>query len=70
MTSYISPRLTPTATPKIISTSVSPRGYSAAGSPKRTSGAVSPTKATLWYPSSQQSSAANSPPRNRTLPGS
>jgi len=68
MTSYISPRLTPTATPKIISTSVSPRGYSAAGSPKRTSGAVSPTKATLWYPSSQQSSAANSPPRNRTLP--
>ncbi|KAG7591897.1 hypothetical protein ISN45_Aa01g008780 [Arabidopsis thaliana x Arabidopsis arenosa] len=68
MTPYISPRLTPTATPKIISTSVSPRGYSAAGSPKRTSGAVSPTKATLWYPSSQQSSAANSPPRNRTLP--
>ncbi|XP_010476762.1 PREDICTED: uncharacterized protein At4g15545 [Camelina sativa] len=68
MTPYISPRLTPTATPKIISTSVSPRGYSAAGSPKRTSGAVSPTKATLWYPSSQQSSAANSPPRHRTLP--
>ncbi|CAH8252530.1 unnamed protein product [Arabidopsis lyrata] len=68
MTPYISPRLTPTATPKIISTSVSPRGYSAAGSPKRTSGAVSPTKATLWYPLSQQSSAANSPPRNRTLP--
>ncbi|CAL9215236.1 unnamed protein product [Arabidopsis halleri] len=68
MTPYISPRLTPTATPKIISTSVSPRGYSAAGSPKRTSGAVSPKKATLWYPSSQQSSAANSPPRNRTLP--
>lgn len=70
MTPYISPRLTPSATPKIISTSVSPRGYSAAGSPKRTSGAVSPTKTTIWYPSSQQSSAANSPPRNRTLPGS
>ncbi|CAH2037345.1 unnamed protein product [Thlaspi arvense] len=68
MTPYISPRLTPTATPKIISTSVSPRGYSAVGSPKRTSGAVSPTKTTIWYPSSQQSSAANSPPRNRTLP--
>nr|VDD42651.1 unnamed protein product [Brassica oleracea] len=68
MTPYISPRLTPSATPKIISTSVSPRGYSAAGSPKRTSGAVSPTKTTIWYPSSQQSSAANSPPRNRTLP--
>ncbi|XP_056864317.1 uncharacterized protein At4g15545 isoform X1 [Raphanus sativus] len=68
MTPYISPRLTPSATPKIISTSVSPRGYSAAGSPKRTSGAVSPSKTTIWYPSSQQSSAANSPPRNRTLP--
>ncbi|CAA7056731.1 unnamed protein product [Microthlaspi erraticum] len=65
MTPYLSPRLTPTATPKIISTSVSPRGY---GSPKRASGAVSPTKTTIWYPSSQQSSAANSPPRNRTLP--
>ncbi|KAG2323909.1 hypothetical protein Bca4012_038250 [Brassica carinata] len=68
MTPYISPRLTPSATPKIISTSVSPRGYSAAVSPKRTSGAVSPSKTTIWYPSSQQSSAANSPPRNRTLP--
>ncbi|XP_010531984.1 PREDICTED: uncharacterized protein At4g15545-like [Tarenaya hassleriana] len=75
MTPFISPRLTPTGTPKIISTSVSPRGYSAAGSPKKTSGAVSPTgscyegKATpLWYPSSQQSSAANSPPRGRLLP--
>ncbi|XP_010537779.1 PREDICTED: uncharacterized protein At4g15545-like [Tarenaya hassleriana] len=77
MTPYISPRLTPTGTPKIISTSVSPRGYSAAGSPKKTSsGAVSPTgphyegKATpFWYPSSQQSSAANSPPRGgRPLP--
>ncbi|CAN8312316.1 unnamed protein product [Cochlearia groenlandica] len=68
MTPYISPRLTPSATPKIISTSVSPRAYSAAVSPTRTSGAVSPTKSTIWYPSSQQSSAANSPPRNRTLP--
>ncbi|KFK43863.1 hypothetical protein AALP_AA1G183900 [Arabis alpina] len=64
MTTYISPRRTPTATPKIISTTVSPRAYS----PKRTSGALSPTNTTLWYPSSQQSSAANSPPRNRTLP--
>ncbi|CAH8381187.1 unnamed protein product [Eruca vesicaria subsp. sativa] len=68
MTPYISPRLTPSATPKIISTSVSPRGYSAAVTPNRTSGAVSPSKTTIWYPSSQQSSAANSPPRNRTLP--
>ncbi|VVA91548.1 unnamed protein product [Arabis nemorensis] len=68
MTPYISPRLTPTATPKIISVSVTPRGYSAVTSPKRTSRAVSPAKTKLWYPSSQQSSAANSPPRNRTLP--
>ncbi|XP_021673282.2 uncharacterized protein At4g15545 isoform X2 [Hevea brasiliensis] len=63
-------------TPKIISSSVSPRGFSAAGSPQRTSGTTSPTKpynegrTTLssWYPSSQQSSAANSPPRGRPLP--
>ncbi|XP_021912129.1 uncharacterized protein At4g15545 [Carica papaya] len=74
MTPYISPRLTPSATPKIISTSVSPRVYSAAGSPKRISGTASPTKTqyegqnALFYPSSQQSSAANSPPRGRPLP--
>ncbi|XP_021288721.1 uncharacterized protein At4g15545-like isoform X2 [Herrania umbratica] len=77
ITPYITPRLTPTGTPKIISTSGSPRGYSAAGSPQRTSGATSPTKLqydgrtslSSWYPSSQQSSAANSPPRGRSLPG-
>ncbi|KAI9160628.1 hypothetical protein LWI28_010126 [Acer negundo] len=77
LTPYITPRLTPTGTPKIISTSGSPRGYSAAGSPQKTSGATSPTKSVYdgrtslssWYPSSQQSSAANSPPRARTLPG-
>ncbi|ESW05371.1 hypothetical protein PHAVU_011G174200 [Phaseolus vulgaris] len=77
LTPYITPRLTPTGTPKVISTAGSPRGYSAAGSPKQTSGATSPTKlpydgrASLssWYPSSQQSSAANSPPRGRALPG-
>ncbi|KAJ9164448.1 hypothetical protein P3X46_024024 [Hevea brasiliensis] len=76
ITPYITPRLTPTGTPKIISSSVSPRGFSAAGSPQRTSGTTSPTKpynegrTTLssWYPSSQQSSAANSPPRGRPLP--
>ncbi|KAK7317490.1 hypothetical protein RJT34_01774 [Clitoria ternatea] len=76
LTPYITPRLTPTATPKVVSTTGSPRGYSAAGSPK-TSGATSPTKhpyegrASLssWYSSSQQSSAANSPPRGRPLPG-
>ncbi|KAJ6919099.1 hypothetical protein NC651_013146 [Populus alba x Populus x berolinensis] len=77
ITPYITPWRTPTRTPNIISTSVSPKGYSAAGSPQRTSGATSPTKpqydkqASLssWYPSSQQSSAANSPPRGRPIPG-
>ncbi|KAH9646354.1 hypothetical protein KPL70_024850 [Citrus sinensis] len=76
LTPYITPRLTPTGTPKVISTSVSPRGYSVAGSPKRTSGTMSPTKTqndgrislSSWYPSSQQSSAANSPPRGRRTP--
>ncbi|KAJ6774813.1 hypothetical protein OIU79_018073 [Salix purpurea] len=77
ITPYITPRLTPTGTPNIISTSASPKGYSAAGSPQKTSGATSPAKpqydrqASLssWYPSSQQSSAANSPPRGRPIPG-
>ncbi|XP_010274100.1 PREDICTED: uncharacterized protein At4g15545 isoform X2 [Nelumbo nucifera] len=76
MTPYITPRFTPTGTPSIVSTSGSPRGYSAAGSPKRASGVTSPTKslyegraaASPWYPPSQQSSAANSPPRGRPLP--
>ncbi|KAJ4705823.1 WAT1-related protein [Melia azedarach] len=77
LTPYITPRLTPTGTPKVISTSVSPSGYSLASSPKRTSSTTSPSKAqydgraslSSWYPSSQQSSAANSPPRGRSLPG-
>ncbi|GAB4836668.1 hypothetical protein Ancab_001579 [Ancistrocladus abbreviatus] len=75
MTPYhITPHLTPSATPKIISANVSPRAFSAAGSPKN-SGTTTPTKSqyegqtTLWYPSSQQSSAASSPPRARPLPG-
>ncbi|KAL2245120.1 uncharacterized protein At4g15545 [Sesamum indicum] len=75
ITPYITPRLTPTGTPKVISASVSPRRYSAAGSPQRTSGATSPTthyegrgSLSSWYPSSQQSSAANSPPRARPPP--
>lgn len=75
MTPYISPRLTPTATPKAISANVSPGRYSAAGSPNKRSTATFPTKmqhlgqGTLssWYPSSQQSSAANSPPHRRPL---
>ncbi|MED6164356.1 hypothetical protein PIB30_089072 [Stylosanthes scabra] len=77
LTPYITPRLTPTRTPKVISTTESPRGYSAAVSPKKTSGTISPTKLPYetqsslsgWYPSSQQSSAANSPPRGRPIPG-
>uniref|UniRef100_M1ASG3 Uncharacterized protein n=1 Tax=Solanum tuberosum TaxID=4113 RepID=M1ASG3_SOLTU len=78
MSPYITPRLTPTGTPKIISTSVSPRRYSVAGSPQRMSGANSPTNSqyegrgsmSSFFPSSQQSSAANSPPKSRPLPGS
>ncbi|XP_044479806.1 uncharacterized protein At4g15545-like [Mangifera indica] len=77
LTPYITPQLTPSGTPKVITASVSPRGYSAAGSPKKTSDATSPAKpqydgrtsSSSWYPSSQQSSAANSPPRARSLPG-
>ncbi|KAK8369283.1 hypothetical protein V6Z11_A01G101000 [Gossypium hirsutum] len=73
-TPYIAPRLTPTGT-EIISTSGSPRGYSAAGSPPKTSGATSPTKpqydgqtSVSWYSSSHQLSAADSPPRRHSLP--
>ncbi|XP_030528115.1 uncharacterized protein At4g15545-like isoform X1 [Rhodamnia argentea] len=73
ITPYITPKLTPTGTPKIISQNGSPRGYSAAGTPQKTSGATTPTKTqyalSMWCPSSQQSSAANSPPRGRSLPG-
>ncbi|GMH13379.1 hypothetical protein Nepgr_015220 [Nepenthes gracilis] len=73
---YVTPRLTPSGTPNIISANVSPRAFSTAGSPKN-SGAITPTKSqhegrtalSSWYPSSQQSSAANSPPRTRALPG-
>ncbi|KAG8365243.1 hypothetical protein BUALT_Bualt18G0084000 [Buddleja alternifolia] len=74
MTQYITPRFTPTGTPKTI-TSLSPSAYSAAGSPQRTPGTASPTmqydgrgSLSSWFPSSQQSSAANSPPRGRPLP--
>lgn len=73
---YITPLLTPSETPKITSASVSPRQYSAAVSPQRTSGSTSPTipqfqrrvSMSSFYPSSQQSSAANSPPRARPKP--
>ncbi|GFZ05777.1 hypothetical protein Acr_17g0013490 [Actinidia rufa] len=77
MTPYITPRLTPTGTPKIVSTTGSPIRYSAAASPQETSRTTSPTKTQYerrsalpsWYPSSQQSSATNSPPRGRPVPG-
>lgn len=72
ITPHITPRLTPTGTPKVISTNGSPRGYSAVGSPQKNSGATSPKQPyalSSWYPSSQQSSAANSPPHGRALPG-
>ncbi|TVU45821.1 hypothetical protein EJB05_05324 [Eragrostis curvula] len=75
--SHITPRLTPEATPKIMSASVSPRRMSTTATPKLLSGATSPTRSrieghmsmTPWYPSSKQSSAANSPPRGRPNPG-
>ncbi|KAL6546982.1 hypothetical protein OROMI_022703 [Orobanche minor] len=76
ITPYITPRLTPNGTPKVISTSVSPRRYTTTGSPQKTSGVTTPTKVyegqgslSSWYPSSQQSSAANSPPKGRPYPG-
>lgn len=76
MVPYVSPRLTPNATPKAVSTVSSPKGFSAAVSPKMASGATSPTKRTEgqvpyspWYPSSQLSSATSSPPRGRPLSG-
>lgn len=77
LTPYITPRLTPSGTPKVISTAGSPRGYSAAVSPNNTSRSTSPSKlpydgrssVSSWYSSSQQSSAANSPPRGRSVPG-
>ncbi|KAG0496257.1 hypothetical protein HPP92_000810 [Vanilla planifolia] len=64
-------------TPKITSNRGSPRGFSTVATPNLTSGMTSPTKAndegnssiSPWYPSSEQSSAANSPPRGRSLPG-
>ncbi|KAK8648731.1 hypothetical protein V6N13_129474 [Hibiscus sabdariffa] len=72
ITPYMSPRRTP-ETPKIISISDSPRGYSGAESPQIISGANSQTKpqyegtSPSWYSSSQQSSAASSPPCRHSL---
>uniref|UniRef100_A0A0A9E5F7 At4g15545-like C-terminal domain-containing protein n=1 Tax=Arundo donax TaxID=35708 RepID=A0A0A9E5F7_ARUDO len=77
LSSHITPRLIPEATPKIMSTSASPRQMCTTATPKLMSGATSPTRSrieghmsmTPWYPSSKQSSAANSPPRRRPNPG-
>ncbi|ERN14860.1 uncharacterized protein At4g15545 isoform X2 [Amborella trichopoda] len=76
ITPYITPRLTPTGTPKVVSTGASPRALSGAGSPKVASGSTSPTKShyegrsnfSSWYPPSQQSSAPSSPPSGRAIP--
>ncbi|XP_020588895.1 uncharacterized protein At4g15545-like [Phalaenopsis equestris] len=76
ISSYITPRITP-GTSKVQSTIGSPKQFSTGASPRRTSGATSPSKsraqvytsASPWYPSSMQSSAANSPPKGRSLPG-
>ncbi|KAK8705877.1 hypothetical protein V6N13_049463 [Hibiscus sabdariffa] len=74
ITPYMSPQRTP-ETPKIISISDSPRGYSGAESPQIISGANPQTKpqyegiSPSWYSSSQQSSAASSPPCRHSLPG-
>ncbi|KAK1279794.1 hypothetical protein QJS04_geneDACA021234 [Acorus gramineus] len=73
---YITPRLTPTITPKLTSTAISPKGVSTIVSPKISSGVASPTKPRInapismspWLSSSQQSSAASSPPNGRKLP--
>ncbi|XP_011097635.1 uncharacterized protein At4g15545 [Sesamum indicum] len=74
MTPYKTSRFTPVGTPKII-TSVSYGGYSVADSPRTTSNPASPRtqydgrgSLSSWFPSSQQSSAANSPPHGRPLP--
>ncbi|PKU65845.1 uncharacterized protein At4g15545 [Dendrobium catenatum] len=77
ISSYITPRLTPGTTPKVKSNAGSPKRCSTGVSPKMTSGATSPSKSQAegytsmspWCPSSKQSSAANSPPRGRSLPG-
>lgn len=77
LTTYATPRLTPSETPRVISNGGSPRGYYAAGSPNMTSGTTSPTRPyegriaySPWNSSSQQSSAAGSPRRSRPLSGS
>ncbi|KAI3754026.1 hypothetical protein L2E82_26117 [Cichorium intybus] len=71
VTPYMSSRVTPAGTPQNISTSVSPRRYSASGTTSPTKIQYEGRNGTMssWYSSSQQSSAGNSPPRGPPLPG-
>lgn len=78
ITPYITPHISPNTTPRVSSTGGSPRGFSTAGSsPKYSSSTTSPTKSRFedqnsmgsWYPSSQQTSTASSPPRAQSLQG-
>ncbi|KAG6499255.1 hypothetical protein ZIOFF_039012 [Zingiber officinale] len=78
ITPYISPKLTPTTTPKGSSTNGTPIGFSTIrSSPIFLSGATSPTTSQYGehgsmsplYASSQQSSTASSPPHRQSLPG-
>ncbi|KAF8663819.1 hypothetical protein HU200_055152 [Digitaria exilis] len=71
---HITPRLTSDPAPKLRTAATSPRRYSTAVSPKLTSGATSPRleghmAMSPWLPSSKMSSAANSPPRGRSISG-
>ncbi|XP_042405970.1 uncharacterized protein At4g15545-like isoform X2 [Zingiber officinale] len=77
ITPYISPKLTPTTTPKGSSTNGTPIGFSTIrSSPIFLSGATSPTTSQYGehgsmsplYASSQQSSTASSPPHRQSLP--
>ncbi|KAL0912303.1 hypothetical protein M5K25_018267 [Dendrobium thyrsiflorum] len=78
ITPYITPQLSPNNTPRVSSTGGSPRRFSTADSlSKFSSGATSPTTSRFEdqgsmssrYPSSQQISAASSPPRGHSLQG-
>lgn len=85
LTPYLTPRRTPTGTPKMISAAGSPKrsAMSAAGSPKRSSTAVSPRGHSVSgsptrrpyegrvssLPPTHHATAPNSPPHRRALPG-
>lgn len=84
LTPYLTPRRTPTGTPKMISAAGSPKrsAMSAAGSPKRSSTAVSPRGHSVSgsptrrpyegrvssLPPTHHATAPNSPPHRRALP--